>query len=205
MNHTAAIRQYINEHQDELFDASYARTQHFPLVEIKTFLKILDRLEAEGLIKKISRGVYAPIRLLQGIPDNPEALSVLVYNYYTSNHNGIDLGYVNYTNKLPTGKKKTVCGVVLTGADIIFDKPAREIVLLLELIENHRKASDFSPEQCMFDRAKLLASLKTLYSDALMREVLHSIHYQFSTVSQFCRLLDEAGIPHASAESLMLA
>ena len=205
MNHTAAIRQYIADHQDELFDAPYVRTQHFPLVENKTFLKILDRLEAEGLIKKISHGVYAPIQLLQGVPDNPEALSALVYKYYTSDYNGVNLGYVNYTNKLPTGKKKTVCDIILTGADIVFDEPARKIVLLLELIENHRKASDLPPEQYMLDRAKLVVSLKTLYSDALMREVLHSIHYQFGTVSQFCRLLDEAGIAHASAETLMLA
>ena len=205
MNHTAAIRQYIAEHQDELFDASYVRTQHFPLVEIKTFLKILDRLEAEGLIKKISHGVYAPVQLLYDIPNDPKALSILVYNYYTSNHNGIDLGYVNYTNKLPTGKKKTVCDVTLTGADIIFDEPAIKIVLLLELIENHRKKSDFSPEQYLLDRAKLASSLKDYYSDALMREILKSIHYQFGTVSQFCRLLDDAGVSHASAEELILS
>lgn len=205
MNHTAAIRQYIAEHQDELFDASYVRTQHFPLVEIKTFLKILDRLEVEGLIKKISHGVYAPVQLLRGIPDNPEALSTLVCDYYTSNHNGIDLGYVNYTNKLPTRKKKTVCGVTLTGADIVFDEPAIKIILLLELIENHRKIPDFSPEQYMLDRAKLVASLKILYSDALMREILRSIHYQFGTVSQFCQLLDDAGVSHMSAEKLILA
>ena len=203
MTYTAAIRQYITEHQEELFDADYVRTQYFPTIEIKTFLKILDRLETEGLIKKISRGVYAPPRLLKDIPNNPEALTNLVHNHYMNGTDGMALGYVNYTNRLSAGKTKTVCGVVLTGVDLSFDEPTRQIVLLLELLENHRKMHGYSIEQYYLDQAKLAHSLSGVYSDALMQEILSSIRYQFGTVSNFCRLLDEVSIPHAPASKLV--
>lgn len=203
MTHTATVRQYVAEHQEELLEAGYVHIQYFPAIEIKTFLKILDRLEAEGLIKKISRGVYAPIRLLKDAPYNPETLTDLARGYYTSGTNGMAFGYVNYTNRLSVGKTKTVCGIILTGVDLTFDAPVKQIVLLLELLENHRKIPDYSLEQYYLDRTKLAHSLKGFYSDALIREILSSIHYQFGTISNFCRLLDEVDIPHVSVNKLV--
>lgn len=58
MNYSKTIREYCLQNKRNVFDVSYEMITHFDMVPYKTLLKILNRLEEEGIIEKYSKGLY---------------------------------------------------------------------------------------------------------------------------------------------------
>lgn len=58
MNYSKTIREYCQKNPGMVFDMSYERERHFPMVPYRTFCKILSRIEAEGIIRTYSKGIY---------------------------------------------------------------------------------------------------------------------------------------------------
>ena len=58
MNYTKTIREYCKTTPWKIFDVSYEMKDHFKMVPYKTLLKALNRLEEEGLLETVSKGVY---------------------------------------------------------------------------------------------------------------------------------------------------
>lgn len=53
MNYTKLIREYCKNNSGSIFDVSKLKDAEFAEVPYKTLLKILNRLEAEGLLSAI--------------------------------------------------------------------------------------------------------------------------------------------------------
>lgn len=211
MNYTAAIRQYVKDHPEDLIDVQYIQANIYPLIEYRTLLKIFNRLITEGMIVKLDRGIFVPVSMLPEDFDsntyssqNPSpTVKRLVLDYYTNNTNGVVLENVVYTNRLPSNKNKTVCTIKLTGVDIVFDEPARKLISLLNLIKNHSKFPDYSPIDYVKSRDELVAAIAPNYSEALLEEIVTALHFQAGTVSTFFRLLDQRNITHSDIMEFM--
>ena len=55
MNYTQTIRNYINERKGEFFEITYERKKYFHMIPDKTLMKVLNRLEDEGLIYRLQK------------------------------------------------------------------------------------------------------------------------------------------------------
>lgn len=198
MNSTDAIRQYIKDHPDQIIDMAFLRETMFPIVKEHTFIKTLTRLRDEGLIRVVDRGVYAPVTL----PD--DKLTDAVMAYYTGEANGMIFGerlYCDldisetipamtdiYTSRVGNGKNKKVLSYRLTGADIVFDKKAKDLVTLLELIEN----SDTLIERASAKYSEIVEALTSQeYTEELLAEIIASIPYKHSTIAALRKLLGD--------------
>lgn len=58
MNFTKKVREYCNVNKDSFVDVSKMKDCEFAEVPYKTLLKILNRLEDEGMLNSVSKGVY---------------------------------------------------------------------------------------------------------------------------------------------------
>ena len=59
MNYTNQVREYCGKHSKGLIDISVVRNTVFADIPYKTLLKIFNRLEEEGIVKTVSKGVYS--------------------------------------------------------------------------------------------------------------------------------------------------
>ena len=59
MNYTKQVREYCGKHNKGLIDISVVRNTVFADIPYKTLLKIFNRLEEEGIVKTVSKGVYS--------------------------------------------------------------------------------------------------------------------------------------------------
>ena len=55
MNYTQTIRNYISERKGEFFEITYERKKYFHMIPDKTLMKVLNRLEDEGLIYRLQK------------------------------------------------------------------------------------------------------------------------------------------------------
>ncbi|MBR3594648.1 hypothetical protein IKL45_00180 [Candidatus Saccharibacteria bacterium] len=190
MNTTEAIRRYVKDHPEEIVDAAFLHKTLFPIIKKQTYLKLFSRLAEEGTIKSVGRGVYAPASL----PD--EKVDEAILDYYANHGNGMlygdalyfALGLAScpaettmiYTNRLENGKKKHVSSYELIGADIVFDDEAKDLITLLELIEDHAYAISLDSKKYAEIYNKLS---RQDYSYELFEEIIKSIKYKDSTIT----------------------
>ena len=144
MNYTQTIRNYISERKGEFFEITYERKKYFHMIPDKTLMKVLNRLEVEGLLLSIAKGLYF-------INDGNEYSNNKLIEYYGLNDRGIATGYVLfnnlgltdykddsvviYTNELGI-KSKTIGNIQLKKMDLVsFDHKTKSIITALELLE----------------------------------------------------------------------
>ena len=103
MNFTGTLRNYFAAHKGEIFDVGFEQKHSFGMIDIKTMNKILNRLESEGVIAGVSKGVYY-------INDGNDCTEEKIVDYYTGidGINGMlsgdslfyDLGLINEKPKI---------------------------------------------------------------------------------------------------------
>ena len=200
MNHTAAVRSYLEDNSNQILDVQYVYTEYFPHIEKRTFLKILKRLEADGALSPVDKGVY-----YIGSAKEKDIDSVIL-NYYIGDLSGMVIGdalYRNlsltdyephfielYSNKLPNGKNKTVGKYRLTGAKLFFTKELAQLVSLLEVIQHKNQIIDLNYQKYQEVEQQLLHS----YSDTAVASILEAIPYSYGIIATLEALLNEAGI-----------
>ena len=91
MNYSKTIREYCLQNPGMIFDMSYEHKKHFEMVPYRTFCKILNRIEEEGIIRTYSKGIY--IINADNMTEDP------VIAFYASKGVGMVVGYYMY-NKL---------------------------------------------------------------------------------------------------------
>ena len=91
MNYTQTIRNYINERKSEFFEITYERKKYFHMIPDKTIMKVLNRLEDEGLLLSVAKGLYF-------INDGREYSNDELIDYYGLKDRGIAVGYVLFNN-----------------------------------------------------------------------------------------------------------
>lgn len=143
MNYTKTVREYCKLNPDSLFDISYMISDYFSMIPYKTLLKILNRLEDEGIVFTVAKGVYY-IGEKEGFD-----LDSAIYNYYIDKGNGMYYGYkmLNeldisdykspktelYTSKIGV-EHKTIGNYSLTRKQLYFDEEVKDLITVLELI-----------------------------------------------------------------------
>lgn len=85
MNYTKLIREYCKNNSEAIFDVSKLKDTEFAEVSYKTLLKILNRLEEEGLLSTVSKGVY----FIGEKPVDEE----LIFDEYVDDRRGMFVGY----------------------------------------------------------------------------------------------------------------
>ena len=173
---------------------------YFSMVPYKTFLKILNRLEEEGTLSAVSKGVYQ-INSEQNIDQDSAVLKEysgdtrgIIVGHSMYRQYGIsdyDDGFVDiYTRMIPDGTHKNIGKYRLTGANLYYSRQYRTLITTLELIENAASIHDI--DYLRYDEARKIG-LKD-YDIASFKNIIEHIHYQYSTIVTLEMLLKDAGI-----------
>ena len=192
MNYTKFVREYSKNNIGAFFDVSKLKNTEFSEVPYKTLLKIFNRLEKEGLLKPVSKGVY----FIGEKPVDEE----LIFDEYVDDGKGMFVGYQLfndvgisnyvdckieiYTNNIKS-KQKSVGQYFLKKVDLEFDDDTVDLVALLEIID-----VGYSMKGCDFMAyKKTVDMLLKSYSDSSFEKIVKAIHYKYSTIKQLSELL----------------
>lgn len=197
MNYTKLVREYCKNNSGAIFDLSKLKDTEFSDVPYKTLLKILNRLEEEGLLKPVSKGVY----FIGEKPVDEE----LIFDEYVDDGKGMLVGYQLfndvgisdyvdceieiYTNNIKA-KQKSVGRYLLKRVDLEFDDDIVDLVALLEIID-----VGYSMKGCNFMAYKKTVDiLLQSYSDSSFEKIVKAIRYKYSTIKQLSELLETNSI-----------
>ena len=191
------VREYCKNNSGAIFDVSKLKDTEFAEVQYKTLLKILNRLEEEGLLSAVFKGVY----FIGEKPVDEE----LIFDEYVDDGKGMFVGYQLfnavgisdyvdckieiYTNNIKS-KQKSVGQYFLKKVDLEFDDDTVDLVALLEIIDSGHsmKGCDFMAYKKTVDML-----LKT-YSDSSFEKIIKAIRYEYSTIKQLSELLEANSI-----------
>ena len=160
-------------------------------------MKILNRLEDEGLIETITKGVYyigtkklTGDFLLSQYIDNGKGM-VIVYEMFNS------IGFSAYqddkvkayTNAI-TSHQKTIGQLRLKRADLLFDDVTIDVISLLEILD-----AEFAIKDCDYNTYRNITELLAQsYNDEIFVKVIAAIRYKYSTIERLSALLDRMKI-----------
>ena len=197
MNYTKLVREYCKNNSGAIFDVSKLKDTEFAEVPYKTLLKILNRLEEEGLLKPVSKGVY----FIGEKPVDEE----LIFDEYVDDGKGMFVGYQLfndvgisdyvdckieiYTNNIKS-KQKSVGQYFLKRVELEFDDDIVDLVALLEIFDAgySMKGFDFMAYK------KTVDMLLQSYSDSSFQKIVKAIRYEYSTIKKLSELLDANSI-----------
>ena len=197
MNYTKFVREYCKNNNGAIFDVSKLKDIEFAEIQYKTLLKILNRLEEEGLLSTVSKGVY----FIGEKPVDEE----LIFEEYVDDGRGMFVGYQLfnevgisdyvdckieiYTNNIKS-KQKSVGQYFLKKVDLEFDGDIVDIIALLEIID-----TGYSMKGCDFMAyKKTVDMLLKSYSDSSFEKIIKAIRYKYSTIKQLSEFLEANSI-----------
>lgn len=206
MNYTQTIRNYISERKGEFFEITYERKKYFHMIPDKTLMKVLNRLEVEGLLLSIAKGLYF-------INDGNEYSSNKLIEYYGLNDRGIATGYVLfnnlgltdykddsvviYTNELGI-KSKTIGNIQLKKMDLVsFDHKTKSIITALELLE--KGFNNIIDCDCI-KTIVVLEKCLLEYHDFLFEDIIRNHKYSNITILKLQEQLNRLLIPNNCVE-----
>ena len=197
MNYTKFVREYCKNNSGVFFDVSKLKDAEFSEVPYKTLLKILHKLEEEGLLKPVSKGVY----FIGEKPMDEELISDeyvddgkgMFVGYQLFNDVGIsdyvDCNIEIYTNNIKS-KQKSVGRYLMKRVNLEFDDDIVDLVALLEIID-----VGYSMRGCDFMAyKKTVDMLLQSYSDSGFEKIIKAIRYKYSTIKQLSELLEANSI-----------
>lgn len=202
MNYSKTIREYCLKNPGMVFDMSYEKEKHFSMVPYKTFCKILSRIEAEGIIRTYSKGIY--------IINSDKTNGDPIISFYANKETGIVVGnrmfvsmglskldikpIVIYTNAMETTTKNIGDDYRLERFDIPFmDEDLKNMIVLLELLENREKVADLDLDKYN----EVLLIFAKCYKDLYARMVLRRHRYSLSTIFTLDQILTGLGIKNS--------
>jgi len=198
MNYTKTLREFCLQNKGKIFDVQYELETRFSLVPYKTLLKILNRLEAEDVVTKISRGVYL---INGGGADIDSAImeyyvehfsgmliDTAMYNYYDISDDYAEVVEI-YTNRI-TSNHKTIGKYLLIKFNIRFYDEVKGLITTLELIEKVNSIKEIDYIRYNEEREYGLSC----YSDTIFKEIVLNHRYKYATIATLDILLDKHGI-----------
>ncbi|MCI5791019.1 MAG: hypothetical protein MR239_03945 [Clostridiales bacterium] len=207
MNYTKQVREYCEKHVNSLVDISIVRDSVFADIPYKTLLKIFNRLEDDGIVQTVSKGLYSV--------GNKVVNNKLILSQYTKNGKGMVVGYtlfnsigltatqedriVIFTNAI-ANKQKTIGNILLKRVDLEFTDEIIDLISLLEIINVgfSMKGADY----LSYKRTVELLALS--YSDDNFRKVIKAIRYMYSTVLKLSELLARLNIENSCLDIYQL-
>lgn len=139
---SALVKNYCENHYGELFDFGYLSSHHFQMIEYNNLRMIVSRLEKQGILHKISKGIFI-------IGETSKDSYDVIIEHYTSNGNGMPakeyllfkLGiidqepkYKEIYSRLATGNKQIGNIKVIKNSSSFLKGIPANINLLIELI-----------------------------------------------------------------------
>ena len=203
MNYTERVQSYCHAHNNSILDVSAVRYNEFADIPYKTILKILNRLEEEGFIQSVSKGVYyigakrlTEDFLLSKCIDNGKGT---VIGYELFNRIGLssyqDDKVEAYTNII-TSQQKTIGRLRLKRADLFFDDATIDVISLLEILD-----AGFTINDCDYNTYRNVTELLgQSYSDEIFGKIVPVIKYKYSTIEKLSALLDRIKISNNCIE-----
>lgn len=203
MNYTKQVREYCEKNANSLIDISIIRNSVFSDIPYKTLLKIFNRLEDEGVVHNVSKGIY---RVGNKITNSKDIL-----NAYTQKGKGMVVGYTLfnnigltayqddkveiYTNAI-ANKQKTIDDFLLKKVDLEFTDEIIDLISLLEILDvgiSMKGADVLSYKRTV----KLLA---LTYNDEDFQTVNEVIRYKYSTIVKLNELLKRLDVENTCLE-----
>ncbi len=197
MNYTKTIREFCFQNKGEIFDVSYMGDKYLEMVPYKTLLKILNRLEDEGIVTCVSKGVYL-------IREENRELDEAIIDRFISNGHGMYSGYTLfneleiteqqndcveiYTNRI-SSQTKRIGDYQLTRIDLPFTPQVISMITLLECIEKGPSIIDVS----IIRLHEIIDAFAQDYTDQIFGLVIGTIPYHYSTTVTLRELLDRKG------------
>ena len=199
MNYTKTLREFCNQNQGRIFDVQYEQNHRFSLVPYKTLLKILNRLEEEGIVSSIAKGVYIvnsdlEIDIDKAIKEyyvdhfNGMMIGKAMYNYYDIGDLDEDIKEI-YTNKI-ISNNKSVGKYHLIKFDTYFYDEVVRLITALELIENVSIIKDINYIRYNEEKEAGVRS----YTDEIFKEIITRHKYKYSTIATLHGLLSKLSI-----------
>ena len=200
MNYTKTVRDYCLKNKDSLFDVSYMAEQYFDMIPYKSLLKIMNRLEEEGVVTSVSKGVYYVCG------EKEFDFDKAIFDYYIDNKHGMYVGYKLfndlgasfyegyktieiYTNRIGAAHKN-IGNYSLVKVPLLFTEDIKNIVTALELIDHVANMKDRNLIVYYETRENYI---KKTRSDWAVRQVIKNIHYKYSTLVTYAEKLHELG------------
>ena len=199
MNYTKTLREFFSQNQGHIFDVQYEQNHRFSLIPYKTLLKILNRLEEEGIVSSIAKGVY--------IVNSDQELDIdkAINDYYVERFSGMmigkemynyyDIGDLDediieiYTNKI-ISNNKSIGKYHLMKFDTYFYDEVVRLVTALELIEKVSTIKDINYIRYNEEKEAGVNS----YTDEIFKEIITNHKYKYSTIATLDEMLDRFSI-----------
>jgi hypothetical protein len=199
MNYTKTLREFFSQNQGHIFDVQYEQNHRFSLIPYKTLLKILNRLEEEGIVSSIAKGVYIvnsdqELDIDKAINDyyverfSGMMIGKEMYNYYDIGDQDEDIVEI-YTNKI-ISNNKTIGKYHLINFDTYFYDEIVNLVTTLELIEKVSTIKDIN--YIRYNEEKEFGA--TSYTDEIFKEIITHHKYKYSTIATLDALLSKLSI-----------
>jgi len=200
VNYTKQVREYCENHVNSLVDISIVRDSVFADIPYKTLLKIFNRLEDDGIVLTVSKGLYSV--------GNKVVNNKLILSRYTKNGKGMVVGYTLfnnigltifkddkieiYTNAI-VSKQKTIGDFLLKRVVLEFTGEIIDLISLLEILDvgfNMHGADVLSYK-------RITEMLAQTYCDDNFKKVIKAIRYMYSTVLKLSELLARLNIENS--------
>jgi len=197
LNYTKLVREYCENNRNALIDISVVRDTAFADIPYKTLLKIFNRLEDEGMVTTVSKGIYSvgiktidEERILSEYTNNGKGM---VVGYKLFNNVGLTVYQDNkieiYTNAI-TIKQKNIGNFLLKKVDLEFTDDIIDLISLLEILDVGfgMRGGDYITYKTTVE---LLAQT---YSDENLKKIIVAMKYKYSTIERLSELLSRLKI-----------
>ncbi len=196
------IRERINSYPElKIINAQQLYQSEFGSSSELAFYKQLSRLEQEGQLVRLTRGIYCrPQKGRFGQIASSER-QILQYFLGKNLRNGVIVGYHMYNNYGLTTQvpKKTILYSKVVGYDtmsiqnitavkasLTFDNATKKLIELLDVLENYLLIEDLNKKNMI----TLISNALKLYQDTKLEKIVRAIKVKKSTLASLKNTLD---------------
>jgi len=195
------VRKFIERCKDnELFIASDIYRQSFKdKISELSYYKILERLNKDNIIIKISKGIYAKPKYTKYGVVTPTENDIV--EKFTRDESGMVIGYYLYnmlrlTTQISKNKNiltcnidsqtKTISNVNMKRVNLKFTEEIKNVIIALEVLQNF----DYIEDLNYLSFISFSEFAAKVYDDKILKIILKELSYKKRTLSFYKEILD---------------